>query len=940
MIRVKSKIGILFIILTNILFIILKINSLFLINIIQTIFITFYIEYSKNIKIRILDDAILVQYLFGKAKIYGFEITSIELNKNNNLKIPEILTSIKKDWNKNVKISFELSVINNKPSINYYIHIHGNQEIEITKELSKIYLLIYNQYKNAKIIKIRGKDLFRKLQLDSIFSKKISKKIFTYNRNKILSNFTLKGMPANSNISINELMKYILHLENSNIFFRITFWPINEKIAFYKIKKKYEKLKTRNVKNNEFYKYEKLYNEITKYSGWWGISVEITIQTSKTLEHHKEIISKTIHQVETIFSESNFIIKTQINNPKDSLLKYLKYGYVKKQNIGTIRLSSFLTLPTIQLPQIIDKSFPEFIIPNEKDVSGPIYIGDVIFERKSIFKVGIEPIYLTRHMAVFGQTGSGKSTFVKCLIDEIQRKTNIPFMILDYKGEYTSLITTSPKKIFYFQPASKENFMHINLFRTISGSDENHANRLFSIIKEILGISESSELSPAMEKLLLISIKNAIKNKAKIFSDLIAEINKNEEAIQATKDALISRLQPFIKPPLSSIFNSYEEQVDINDLMQKRVIIDLSQIRIQGTSKDVQLFVNLMTSFVFNAALKRGFFKDLKHLLVIEEAHFLVPEIYSRKTSAEMATSEDIVLLERASGEGVIVISSRPNISKNIIANTATKIAFRVPFDIDIIKKFMMLNDEAADFLKYAPIGHAIAVMPHVLHPFLIKTRSCQYPQYSKLNKYKTKISRNISTLILSEIEAKGYLLNSTLMKIVNNQKIENKYVLKTINKMLKENKIIKCYSPFVNSGFLYTKDKKICEKICKTILLKYLKTVFNRLSIEYIETPIEGIDILINGAAISIINNEYEIINNLIKYENAIKNIGESAEIHIIFAKDTLTAEAISKIIEKYSFFNQTLVIPAFPEIIDKIVKLIINDKFSQIWKLQKVII
>ncbi len=911
---------------------------------VQIIIFIINFKYLTKIKIILREDHIIIQDSLKTTTFIGFKIDSIEL-KETKSKIPEILTSINKDWNKNVKISYELNVSKNKPAIYYYIIFNGTIKDKsiVSRELSKIHLLIYNQYKNANITRLTGKDLQKRLHISALFSKKINKKIYQ-TKNEYITIGIIKGIPTKDNNSINELMKYLLHINNVDISFRITFWPKNEKITKYKIKKKYVNLKKKDITSKEYYIYEKLYDELTRYESWWNSSIDLIVISKKSLEYHKAGIENVIHQIETIFSESNFTVSVKLRDPSKTILNYLKNGKSFSQGIGTLRLSTYLTLPTIQLPQIVKPSFPEFIIPDEKDVSGPIYIGDAIFDRKPIFSVGIQTDYLTRHMAVFGQTGSGKSTFVKCLLDEIQRKTDIPFMILDYKGEYISLMTTSPKKIIFFKPSSKDFPMHINLFSPIDNSIENHATRIYSIIKEILDFSTSSELTPAMEKLLLKSLKSAMKNKACIFEDLIREIKNDEDSIQASKDALISRLQPFLKPPLANIFNQKENQIDISSLMNKRVIIDLSQIRITGNSKDVQLFVNILTSFVFISALKRGFYSNLKHLLIIEEAHFLVPEIYSRKTSAEMGTSEDIVLLERATGEGVIVISSRPNISKNIIANTATKIAFRVPYDIDIIKKFMMLSDESAEFLKYAPIGHAIVVMPHILHPFLIKTNLCDCVKFKAepdqiKQDYKKK--EDLISRIISEIDTKGFLLYKDLINYAKSISVDSKYVQKIIKNLIQEHKITKCYSPLLKTDYILT-NKMFCEKISRKILIKYIITLFQKLNIDFIINPIDKIDILTNRIAISIVNNELELTNkdNLTQYKKAILTIGNGAEIHLILTKDSLTAEALNKIIEKYEFFSNSIVLPAFPQIIDKIAKLIIEDKISDIWKLHKIII
>lgn len=71
-----------------------------------------------------------------------------------------------------------------------------------------------------------------------------------------------------------------------------------------------------------------------------------------------------------------------------------------------------------------------------------------------------------------------------------------------------------------------------------------------------------------------------------------------------------------------------------------------------------------------------------------------------------------MVMLLRATGQGVIVISTRPNISSNILANTSTKITFRLPYDSSIGGRFMSLEEVQERYLRTLKRGRALIVMP------------------------------------------------------------------------------------------------------------------------------------------------------------------------------------------------------------------------------------
>jgi hypothetical protein len=135
-----------------------------------------------------------------------------------------------------------------------------------------------------------------------------------------------------------------------------------------------------------------------------------------------------------------------------------------------------------------------------------------------------------------------------------------------------------------------------------------------------------------------------------------------------------------------------------------------------------RLLYNLIAKRIFDCALHRGIRPGLHHLVILEEASNLVPESYTRHTAADVTTGESMVMLQRATGQGVVIISTRPNVSSNILANTATKITFRLPYDSSIGARFMSLDDEQERYLKTLKRGRALIVLPGS-EPFEIATR-------------------------------------------------------------------------------------------------------------------------------------------------------------------------------------------------------------------------
>lgn len=61
-------------------------------------------------------------------------------------------------------------------------------------------------------------------------------------------------------------------------------------------------------------------------------------------------------------------------------------------------------------------------------------------------------------------------------------------------------------------------------------------------------------------------------------------------------------------------------------------------------------------------------YKGIKHITIIEDAQYFTPDRLSNRTKLT-SYIEDITLLLRGTGECLISLATRPNISKELLAN-------------------------------------------------------------------------------------------------------------------------------------------------------------------------------------------------------------------------------------------------------------------------------
>lgn len=331
----------------------------------------------------------------------------------------------------------------------------------------------------------------------------------------------------------------------------------------------------------------------------------------------------------------------------------------------------------------------------ERKIEGDIHLGLSIASNK---KIGIPLNKLTYHTCVFGSTGAGKTTTVKKLLVELNKR-KIPFVVVEAaKKEYVELINKIPSLSVY-TPGSNGKMLILNPMEPEDGIlIENQVDMLVRSI--IAAHGNEHPIPESFEGLLKFTYEKngwrygdiAYRDERRpfpTFKDVYDNISDyiNEHAMygaevkQNLTAALTLRSENLYSGALGKCFNC-NTGLKAKDILSSSVLIELADFSEGATTLIMNVLMYKLQSYLGQCASST----ELKHVIVVEEAHNVF-----RKTNEEGSGRDvnnqyvDKMFSEiRSSGTGIVISDQRPEIlSDAVIANTAIKIIHSMEQKVD-----------------------------------------------------------------------------------------------------------------------------------------------------------------------------------------------------------------------------------------------------------------
>jgi len=331
---------------------------------------------------------------------------------------------------------------------------------------------------------------------------------------------------------------------------------------------------------------------------------------------------------------------------------------------------------------------------------------------------------LNKHTFVCGITGSGKTTTVK----KILSSCDVPFMVIESaKKEYRKM---KLDKTVYTLGIPEINCLQFNPFFVQMGINvQTHID----FLKDLFNASFSfyGPMPYILEKCLqniykkkgwnltlgyhpcLINSKNytkafdseyqkekykqkALKYLFPTMEDLKAEVRRYiDEELQYdgevkgnVKTAMLARLESMCVGSKGFMLNT-PTPIDMDSLLQNNTIFELDGL---SDDSDKAFCVGLLIIFIKEyrqvyAELNSSNKTELRHLLVIEEAHRLLKNVETERTSENMGNPKgkavehftNMLAEMRSYGQGVIIAEQIPSkLAPDVIKNSSNKIVQRV----------------------------------------------------------------------------------------------------------------------------------------------------------------------------------------------------------------------------------------------------------------------
>jgi len=505
--------------------------------------------------------------------------------------------------------------------------------------------------------------------------------------------------------------------------------------------------------------------EISQATGRWQVAVYFGAEKPTETLHLASLLSG-------IFSGRN-------STPDPLRYHFCQSGGRSPEQFHTYLTSEELALlvqpPREEMPGYSINEPSNFDVDFQPSAEPSLTLGSIIMRGEEIANKYSIPINdLTRHVAVFGVTGSGKTTTVLSMLYQLRNShPSIPFMVIEpAKTEYRALLgdivnnvargpipdvqiyslgsdNISPFRLNPFEFDLPERMDSVSLLSHIDYLKAvfNAAFILYAPMPYVLDtalheIYEDKGWNLATETNVRLNNDDwKMRDQYPIFPTLTDLYNKVESVTERL--GYESRIEQDVIAGLKARIGALcvgakglmldtPRGIPLGSLLKKPVILELENI---GNDDEKTFLIGLVLARLYGYRRlqeKEGNHdRSLRHVLVVEEAHRILKNVStqvdteaSNLRAQAVETFVNMLSEVRHYGQGVIVAEQIPSkLTPDVIKNTNLKIAHRLLAEDDrhMLGSTMNMDDIQIKRLAVLQPGEAAVYSAGDDHPLLIK---------------------------------------------------------------------------------------------------------------------------------------------------------------------------------------------------------------------------
>lgn len=401
--------------------------------------------------------------------------------------------------------------------------------------------------------------------------------------------------------------------------------------------------------------------------------------------------------------------------------------YAYQSLLSSAELACYLQLPDVEVPGFSRISNPAFDSVQSTEVSNGFDLGRILRGRQPTsapYAVDIDE--LSRHALVCGVTGSGKTSTVRHLIDEV----GLPYLVIEpTKTEYRSLATedasvtvitcgdevVAPLRLNPFEAADPRLLQtHVERLKALFSATFALWSPLPQLLERaILECYESRGYDVSLGKASRGADFPTLTDVTRRVEQIMGDLSYSGEVAGNMRAALLARLEGLLIGNRGLMLDTREHLPD-EALFDARVVVELETI---GDDDDKCFLMGLLLIRLAEFRRLRGPNDKLQHLLVIEEAHRLLSAAsesnqagFGSPKAKAVEAFTNMLAEVRSYGQGMVIADQVPTrLAPEVLKNTNLKIAHRTVArdDREALAATMAMDDERSLALATLTKGQA-----------------------------------------------------------------------------------------------------------------------------------------------------------------------------------------------------------------------------------------